>query len=703
MWKSEVRRTQFLSLLSFCLLAACLFTVGAFNNRGFARQFRAQIAKQLSIAAELKAEQLSQFGRNRLNDAAFFQDNGSFSSLVERFLTVPGDREGAENLGELLAGFRRMARYDRILLVGVDGVVRLSVPEAAEPMAEILRESMAKVIASPQTLLVDFHREGAGETVFLSTLVPVFAGGGRGRLMGILVLRNDPQGFPDPYLERWPSIGESMETCLVRREGDEVVFLNGLRFDPQAALRRRIPIVGHGDMPAVMAVCGRTGFVEGRDERGVPTVADIRAVPDSPWFLVARLDRSEAFRPVYSRVAVTAALFAVLLSAFGAGILIFLRREEARSRGERARSTEALAESERRYRTLFEALMEGVALHQIVRDDDGKAVDYRFVSVNPAFFDHLGKQASAVEGLSATAYYGTDAAPYLDVYESVVRTGKPQVFETYFAPLARHFQISVVSPKPGQFATIFTDITERLLREKELRERNEELARFTYMVSHDLRSPLVTVRTFLGFLEQDLARGDAERRGQDIAYIRTAAEKMNQLLDELLEFSRIGRRTEPPTDAPLAAVVADALSLTAGRIAARGVHVALTEEPVVLHGERGRLVEVFENLIDNAVKFMGDQSAPLVRIGIEPGDPPVLFVADNGAGIDPRHKDKLFGLFEKLDPGTEGSGVGLALVKRIVETHGGNVWALSEGLGRGAEFRFTLPGTRLEKAGEGRP
>jgi len=155
----------------------------------------------------------------------------------------------------------------------------------------------------------------------------------------------------------------------------------------------------------------------------------------------------------------------------------------------------------------------------------------------------------------------------------------------------------------------------------------------------------------------------------------------------------------PFVDAPIEAVVREALDLVAGRIAARGVTVRLTGEPVLLHGDRQRLVEVFQNLVDNAVKFLGDQPAPSVEIGAEPaGGEMAIYVRDNGIGIDPRHRHKLFGLFEKLNSGAEGTGIGLALARRIVEVHGGRIWAESAGPGQGATFRFTLAKTKRQSA-----
>ena len=237
--------------------------------------------------------------------------------------------------------------------------------------------------------------------------------------------------------------------------------------------------------------------------------------------------------------------------------------------------------------------------------------------------------------------------------------------------------------------------TKRKQAEEALQAKNDELNRFTHSVSHDLRSPLVTIQTFLGYLEQDIRNSDAPRVEKDLEYIRNATNKMSLLLDELLEFSRVGRMTNSPVEASLQAIAQEALLLVAGRIAQQSVQVKVTEKPILLYGDRLRLVEVFQNLLDNAVKFMGNQPKPRVEIGAEQaGGKTVFFVCDNGIGIDPRHQAKLFNLFEKLDPNIEGTGIGLALVKRIVELHGGKIWVESEGPGKGATFRFTLAKTR---------
>ncbi|MFO7631736.1 MAG: GAF domain-containing protein [Caldilinea sp.] len=245
-------------------------------------------------------------------------------------------------------------------------------------------------------------------------------------------------------------------------------------------------------------------------------------------------------------------------------------------------------------------------------------------------------------------------------------------------------------------AQLFTaaqqELEERKRVQRELEAKNAELERFTYTVSHDLKSPLITIKGFLGFLERDVARSDAERIEHDVKTINNAADKMQQLLDELLELSRIGRLVNPPKPVSIGELAREATEMVAGQLAARGVQVDIAPDLPTVMGDQPRLREVFENLLSNAAKYMGGQPHPRVEIGARQIDSEMLFyVRDNGIGIEPQYHDKVFGLFEKLDPTSDGTGIGLALVKRIIETHGGRIWIESAGKGGGTTFYFTLP------------
>ena len=231
---------------------------------------------------------------------------------------------------------------------------------------------------------------------------------------------------------------------------------------------------------------------------------------------------------------------------------------------------------------------------------------------------------------------------------------------------------------------------------RELEARSAELERFTYVVSHDLKSPLVTIRGFLGYVERDAQAGDLTRLSADIERIRGATERMGRLLDDLLELSRSGRLDRPSRDVPLLELVREARGLVEGRLGERGVRVEVEGPLPILHGDPQGLVELLQNLLDNAAKFTGEQEEPRVWIGSRPSQPGFVqvFVRDNGIGIDPAHRERVFELFHRLDPRYEGTGIGLALARRIVENHGGRIWLESEGAGRGCTFFFTLPAGR---------
>jgi signal transduction histidine kinase len=225
---------------------------------------------------------------------------------------------------------------------------------------------------------------------------------------------------------------------------------------------------------------------------------------------------------------------------------------------------------------------------------------------------------------------------------------------------------------------------------RELESKNAELERFTYSVSHDLKSPIVTIAGFIGFLEKDIQKGELTRTQNTIHRIREATKKMQTLLDELLELSRVGRIINPPADVPFEEIVRETIELTDGQLRERQVEVKYDADLPVALIDRVRMVEVLQNLIVNAIKFLGSQPHPLIHIGrMERDGENIFFVRDNGIGIAPEHHDRVFGLFNKLDPQSDGTGIGLALVKRIIEVHGGKIWVESE-VGKGATFFFTL-------------
>ena len=253
-------------------------------------------------------------------------------------------------------------------------------------------------------------------------------------------------------------------------------------------------------------------------------------------------------------------------------------------------------------------------------------------------------------------------------------------------------QLAIAIQHINLYNALQNELAERKKLISELETNNAELERFTYTVSHDLRNPLVTIKGFLGMLEKDLGDGRQDRISSDFQRIANAADKMHALLSDLLELSRIGRVVNPPEKVDLVKLTEEAVETLDARLRSKNVTVKISPGLPVVFGDRNRLGEVLENLIDNAAKYTGDQPNPIIEIGtLERQGDQVIFVKDNGMGIEPEHRAKIFGLFDKLDPISEGTGIGLAIVKRIIETHGGKIWVESEGLGKGTTFCFTIP------------
>jgi PAS domain S-box-containing protein len=359
---------------------------------------------------------------------------------------------------------------------------------------------------------------------------------------------------------------------------------------------------------------------------------------------------------------------------------------------EQNKAQEALVQSEARVRALLEATPD--MIFELTRA--GTIVQFIPSAENDLFLrrdELLGKTLAQVfPSIADQANFAIGRA--LD-------SGQVNAFEYQLPGTAerRDFEVRITPAGSDLVLATIRDVSLRKWAESEreklineLEAKNAELERFTYTVSHDLKSPLITIKGFLGYVREDVQAGNMTRFESDLRRIGDATEKMQHLLGDLLELSRIGRLTNEPTYIPMNALIAEVLELLHGRIQAGKIVVSVAENLPAVYGDRQRLFEVLQNLIDNAAKFMESQPEPRIEIGVqgELNGNPVFFVRDNGIGIAPQFKDKIFGLFDKLNSQSEGTGIGLALVKRIIEFHGGRIWVESE-TGHGATFFFSLP------------
>jgi light-regulated signal transduction histidine kinase (bacteriophytochrome) len=302
----------------------------------------------------------------------------------------------------------------------------------------------------------------------------------------------------------------------------------------------------------------------------------------------------------------------------------------------------------------------------------------------------------ALQGLKETT------PELFEAFGRVAMTGMPERLEVFVEQLAAWLAIAIYSTEKGYFIAVFDNITERKQAEEnlmkilaELERSNKELEQFAYVASHDLQEPLRMVSSFT----QLLARRYKDKLDQDaqdyINFAVNGANRMQRLIQDLLAYSRTVTRISPPAPVDVQNILGEALTNLQVVIRESEAMVTNDDLPVVMGGHT-QLVQVLQNLLGNAIKFRSDEASPRIHISAEKaGMEWIISVKDNGMGIDPQYFERIFVLFQRLHAGDayQGTGIGLALCKRIIQGYGGRIWVESEP-GNGSIFHFTLKGLK---------
>jgi PAS domain S-box-containing protein len=360
---------------------------------------------------------------------------------------------------------------------------------------------------------------------------------------------------------------------------------------------------------------------------------------------------------------------------------------------------EALQESETRYRSLFNTMTEGFALHEIVCDDKGAPCDYRFLDVNPAFEEMTGLKRDDIVGKLQREVLPNSDPKWIRIYGEVTLTGNPIHFEDYFPDQKRYYDVLAYRPAPRQFAVIFTDITVRKQVEEALRVKTEqlenagkELEDFSYSITHDLRAPLRAVEGYARMIlkkhENDF---DDDTMGK-FNVVRTNAQKISMLIDDLLTFSRVNKARLSMFKVNMDDLVRETWQELQIIHPERQMNLKIGPIPNG-KGDRPLIKQALYHILSNAIKFTKAREDTQVEVGgYEEQNEVIYYFRDNGVGFDMKYQNRLFSVFQRLHTDDEygGTGVGLALVRRIIHRHGGRSWAEGE-VDHGACIYFTLP------------
>ena len=382
-------RSLAMFLLVYALMVAGLIAFGIVSFQNYQAKFHLQVEKQLLSIVDLKVKGLTEWRSERMADANILEQNTVFAGLVQNFLNNPGDAESVNDLQVWLGSMRKGYKYERIFLLDTHSVERIASPDTPEAFSADLADLEETVLKTGKVHFLDFHRDVPGGPIHLALLVPIYAEVDLAHPLGMVVLRLDPGTYLYPYLTQWPAPSQTAETLLVRQEGQTVLFLNPVRFQSDSALNLRIPLTKK-DVLAVKAVTNETGVVEGTDYRGVPVAGAIASVPDSPWFLVARMDLAEANAPLKERLWQTIIFFGALILASGAGLAVIWRQQRMQYFRGKALVAEELRESEDKFKYVFD--------HSPI----GKSITHPAgaVVINKAFSELLGYRSDEMAGMN---------------------------------------------------------------------------------------------------------------------------------------------------------------------------------------------------------------------------------------------------------------------------------------------------------------
>ncbi len=718
----ERSRTLRRLIIAGLLTLVIIGVIGTLLQREQQQQARRQIETQLLTIADLKASQITQWRNERLSHARVLSDNAVFARAVEHWLAQPNATSTAE-LREYLDALARRYEYSNIMLLDAEGYIALRLRHARLALSPDINELVHRAIRMRLALHGRLHRFEEETTPHLDFIAPIFSrSDGERRPIGAVLLQADPNTFLYPLLQSWPTPSESAETLMVMRDGEEVVFLNELRHAKDTALKLRRPLT-ETTLPAAQAALGREGIFEGLDHRREPVIAALKAVPETPWFIVAKMDTREA------RAAGNVVSWLILAITGGAMIgTILLFGVLWQSLGKRRyralfEAESANRELQERFMTVFRA---SPLAASITRVSDG-----RFVEVNHAYEEAFGWKRDELVGHTSVERglwlseadrqawlhqlrHTDDAAEIparfvrrngevreVNIAAALVALDHAEHLIAYISDVTdRNRNLVELEQHRHHLAELVEQRTAELAHAKDDAEAaNRAKSTFLANMSHEIRTPMNAVIGLTHLALRDTA--DAAQR-ERLKKINASAQHLLAIINDILDISKIeaDKVTLEEADFETAGIFDNVATLMQEKLGEK--RLTLTREiapsvPSVLRGDPLRLGQILVNYVSNAIKFT-EHGQITMRAAVVDADADAerllirFEVEDTGIGIDPEVMPRLFNAFEQADTSTTrnygGTGLGLAICRRLARLMGGEVGVRSTP-GTGSLFWFS--------------
>jgi PAS domain S-box-containing protein len=723
----------FIALMIFITASILIIFLGFLSYQGQKESIKNAAKQQLTAIADFQVREIGKWREERIGDASVIYNNAAFTSSVHQYFNNSSLVAEKKNILSLLTATQKSNQYENILLLDKNKKIKLAINKYGAGYGEIHSAVVDDAMKRKKIVMSDLHKEKEINDVHLTVAMPVIISNrDTTQPIGTVLIIIDPNRRLFPSIKLWPVPGSTGETLLVHREGNEIVYLNPLRHYKSVPMSIRRSI-NESNLPAVKAVLGWRGIVEGLDYRQKKVLAAIRPVPDTPWYLVAKIDQEEIYASIVQRFWITLFFVMILVMMLGVIVAYIWRYQQTKLYRKQF-------ELEDKKKSLYARSLIEASLDPLVTiNTEGKIMD-------------VNRSTESVTGLSREKLIGSDFSDYFtdpreaaDGYKLVFKNGVVRDYPLAIRNISGKvtevlYNASVYKDDSGVVQGVFAaarDVTEIRVMQKELRKAHDELERrveertnelqranealeleirerkemeklielrtrllevtnnelesFSYSVSHDLRAPLRAIDGYSRMLLRDQADKldpDAKRKFE---LIRSNTQMMGKLIDDLLAFSRLGRLDINMSRLDVESLINDTWKELQIINPDRNLTLNIKNIPDSW-GDRTLIRQVYSNLLSNAIKYTKSRDEAHIETGgfIEK-DENIYYVKDNGIGFDMNYYNKLFGVFQRLHSADdyEGTGVGLAIVQRIIHRHGGRVWAESK-VEEGAVFYFSL-------------
>lgn len=675
-------------------------------------------SSQLQTLNQIKIDEIIQWLSERNKDVIFYQKNGSFSEDIKFFLK--GEPNGILKLRQWLIQTQQSHDYDiflveknlnQIFILGNDSL----------PLAQFVVDSCISAMRMKKNISLDIYRRPNSEVLFYASIAPITYKDAN-KPEACLIFRTRANNFfkEDILFDRMYTMNAVYS--MIRNEGDSIYIidnrhLNGITVLPNVKdVNLKVP-------PFIKAAEGIEGVFQGMGIEGKEVLVSVKKIPRSNWILAVHIDMEQVKKPLSQGRWMMIGYIVLLISIFIMWHLRFVQKEKNKNLQEQLRLNDELINN----REILQTIIQSSPLPLIVLSKNNQIIIW-----NKAATKVFGWEYIELINKANPIFKDSTDEDFIKINQQLLDDSNTYFFETQKtrkdgAVIDLSCWVSnVVDPikKENNFLLIFEDITERKVIENEiinlnesleqrvsqrtlevanlnksLQERanqletlNAELESFSYSVSHDLKAPLRSIQGFTDIILQEHSEELNIEVARLFSIVKKNARRMDQLIKDLLDLTRVARAELKFKKINMNEVIREVISSDFNNLDKGKVQFKIA--PLLnSYGDQVLIRQVWQNLISNAIKYSQKKEVSFIDINSSVKDNSVVFsIKDNGVGFNPEYSSKLFNIFQRLHNSEEfeGTGVGLAIIKRIISRHHGEVWAESEE-GKGATFYFTLP------------